>query len=107
MLDVYGTSCPPSRQRWISVAQTGRRTGGWIGGPSLRRMAAFASSALTGTVLAAFMLHLLATLAGRLDSVDAAGILAVLIGMAVVLVTLLPFTLLCARRAGEAWRGGA
>ncbi len=103
MLDVYGTSCPPPRQRWTRVA----RGDGRSDGHAVRRASGFLSPALTATALAAVMLHLLASLAAHLASADAASAVTVLLGMAAVLVTLLPFTLLCARRAGEALRRGA
>lgn len=103
MLDVYRTSWPPPRQRWIRLARSDARSDG----PAARRPSGFLSPALAATALAAVMLHLLASLAAHLASADAASAVTVLLGMAAVLVTLLPFTLLCARRAGEAWRRDA
>ncbi|MCW2237584.1 uncharacterized membrane protein YhaH (DUF805 family) [Azospirillum canadense] len=83
------------------------RSNGRSDGHAVRRTSGFLSPALTATALAAVMLHLLASLAAHLASADAASAVTVLLGMAAVLVTLLPFTLLCARRAGEALRRGA
>lgn len=58
---------------------------------------------LGASVLGALILHLLAGLMARLPASDALGALSVMVGMAVVLVTLLPFTLLSVRRAQRAW----
>jgi len=58
---------------------------------------------LGASVLGALILHLLAGLVAQLPVADAFGALSVLVGMAVVLVTLLPFALLSFRRAQRAW----
>lgn len=58
---------------------------------------------LAVSVLGALILHLLAGLVARLPASDVLGALSVMVGMAVVLVTLLPFTLLSLRRAQRAW----
>ena len=58
---------------------------------------------LATSVLGALILHLLAGLAARLPTSDALGALSVMAGMAMVLVTLLPFALLSVRRAHRAW----
>ena len=97
MLDVHATSFPP-QPRWTRHT----RTGGSIGAKAVRRCTGFVSSALTATVLAALILHLMTVLGGHLVSADAAGAVSVFIGMAAVLVILLPFTILCARRAQAA-----
>ncbi|PWC33113.1 hypothetical protein [Azospirillum sp. TSO35-2] len=81
----------------------GRGTDGATRVGSLGLLASFAAQVLAATVLAAVTLHLLAALAARLPSSDALGALSVMVGMTVVLVTLLPFTLLWVRRAQQAW----
>ena len=101
MLDVHATSYPP-RRRWARHSAAGSATGTVIGGGAVRRSLGFVSHALTATVLAALILHLMTVLGGRLASADAAGVVSVIVGMAAVLVILLPFTILCARRAQEA-----
>ncbi|WP_188259165.1 hypothetical protein [Azospirillum tabaci] len=58
-------------------------------------------------MLSALILHLLLTLAAHLGGADAAGVLTVAAGMAAVLAILLPFTLLCVRRALDALSAGA
>ena len=58
---------------------------------------------LATSVLGALILHLLAGLAARLPATDALGALSIMAGMAMVLVTLLPFALLSVRRAHRAW----
>lgn len=58
---------------------------------------------LGASVLGALILHLLAGLVARLPTSDALGAVSVMVGMAVVLVTLLPFALLSFRRAQRAW----
>ncbi|MDR6771112.1 hypothetical protein [Azospirillum sp. BE72] len=58
---------------------------------------------LAASVLGALILHLLAGLAARLPASDALGALSIMAGMAMVLVTLLPFALLSVRRAHRAW----
>jgi len=103
MLDVYGSSCRPRRQGW------GRKGWGqqeWTQSGNRRilgRLPSYVSPAFSGTALAALILHLLAELASRLTLSDPAGAVSVLVGMAAVLVILLPFTLLCAKRAHVAW----
>ncbi|NUB07539.1 hypothetical protein FW320_15320 [Azospirillum sp. Vi22] len=99
MLDVYGTSCPAARPRWSWRAATGE--------PRCRRVQGFAGPALTAVMLSALILHLLLTLAAHLGGADMAGVLAVAVGMAAVLVVLLPFALLCVRRAQEALAAGS
>ncbi len=101
MLDVHATSYPP-RRRWARHSVAESATGAANGARAVRRSLGFVSPALTATVLAALILHLMTVLGGLLASADAAGIVSVLIGMAAVLVILLPFTILCARRAQEA-----
>ncbi|MGY0709107.1 hypothetical protein [Azospirillum argentinense] len=99
MLDVYGTSCPAARPRWSWRAATGETRG--------RRVQGFAAPALAAVMLSALILHLLLTLATYLGGADMAGVLAVAVGMAAVLVVLLPFALLCVRRAQEALAAGS
>ncbi|MDQ2101572.1 hypothetical protein [Azospirillum isscasi] len=94
MLDVYGTSCPVARPRWPGRAATG--------GPRDRRLQGFAMPALGAAMLSALILHLLLTFASHLGGADVAGVLTVAVGMAAVLVILLPFALLCVRRAQDA-----
>jgi len=69
----------------------------------LGRLPSYVSSAFSATVLAALILHLLVELASRLTLSDPAGAISVLVGMAAVLVVLLPFAILCAKRAHVAW----
>ncbi|WP_162487972.1 hypothetical protein [Azospirillum lipoferum] len=66
-------------------------------------LAALASPLVAASVLGALILHLLAGLAARLPASDALGALSIMAGMALVLVTLLPFALLSVRRAHRAW----
>ncbi|WP_448207652.1 hypothetical protein [Azospirillum sp. sgz302134] len=98
MLDVYGSSYPPPRPRWkrplIDAGRAAARDAKSYG---------FFPHALSAAVLATLTLHLLARLASHLGASDAAGALSVFVGMATVLVTLTPFTVLCARRAHGAW----
>lgn len=109
MLDVHATSYPP-RRRWTRHTGAGAATGAAIGvaikAGAVRRSLGFVSPALTATVLAALILHLMTELGGRLASTDAGGVVSAVIGMAAVLVILLPFTILCARRAQEALSRG-
>lgn len=62
--------------------------------------------ALGAVMLSALILHLLLTLASHLGGADLAGALSVAVGMATVLVILLPFALLCIRRARSALADG-
>lgn len=94
MLDVYGTSCPAARPRWSWRAATGESQG--------RSRQGFAVPALAAASLSALILHLLLTLGAHLGGADAAGVLTVAAGMVAVLATLLPFALLCIRRALDA-----
>lgn len=66
-------------------------------------LAALVSPLVAASVLGALILHLLAGLAARLPASDALGALSIMAGMALVLVTLLPFALLSVRRAHRAW----
>ncbi|ANC91135.2 hypothetical protein A6A40_04025 [Azospirillum humicireducens] len=66
-------------------------------------LASLAGPLLTTSVLGALILHLLAGLAARLPASGPLGAMSVMAGMAVVLVTLLPFALLSVRRAHRAW----
>ncbi|WP_148294447.1 hypothetical protein [Azospirillum sp. B506] len=66
-------------------------------------LAAVVGPLLGASVLGALILHLLAGLVARLPTSDALGALSVMAGSAVVLITLLPFTLLSLRRAREVW----
>lgn len=103
MLDVYGTSCPAARPRWPWRTATGRprdRT------PRALSLTSVARPALAAVMLSALILHLLLTLASHLGGADMAGALTVAVGMAAVLVMLLPFALLCIRRAQDALSAG-
>lgn len=100
MLDVFGpeafeTSSRARRRFWAKPAVASRARKGCL--PS------YASPAFSATALTALILHLMVDLASRLTLSDPAGMLSALVGMAAVLVTLLPFALLCARRAHAAW----
>lgn len=97
MLDVYGTPChPPRRDRWTrSVFRSAHG--------QCSRTAAYLLPGLTAIVLTALMLHLFVELAFRLSFADPVGAMSVIVGMAAVLVILLPFTVLCAQRAHGAW----
>lgn len=100
MLDVYGTSCHPPRSRWTrTVARPAVRSSHDRRG----RVPAYLLPGLTAIVLVALMLHLLVELAFRLSLADPAGAVSVAVGMAAVLVILLPFAVLCAERAHGAW----
>ncbi|WP_449225342.1 hypothetical protein [Azospirillum argentinense] len=61
---------------------------------------------MAAATLSALILHLLLTLASHLGGADMAGALTVAAGMAVVLAILLPFALLCVRRALDALSAG-
>ena len=98
MLDVYGTSCPAVRPRWSWRAATG--------GPRCRRLQGFATPALGAAMLSALILDLLLTLASHLGGADLTVALTVAVGMAAVLAILLPFALLCIRRAQDALSAG-
>ncbi|WP_448189039.1 hypothetical protein [Azospirillum sp. sgz301742] len=90
MQDVFGTSCEPRSTRHPAMSGGPRRFG-------------YVAPTLAATVFAALILHLLAELASRLDAGDPAGAVAVLLGVAAVLVTLMPFAVLFALRARRAW----
>jgi len=99
MLDVYGPdsferSCRPGRQGWTRCDGNRRIMG---------RLPSYVSPAFSATALAALILHLLVELASRLTFSDPVGAVSVLVGMAAVLVVLLPFTILCVKRAHVAW----
>ncbi len=112
MLHVAGTSFPPLRSPPRSPPSTPPRSP-WLPPAattgSRRRLRPLLpgcfTPALSATVLTVFILHLLLDLASRLRLADLGGVLSILVGMAAVLVILLPFTLHCARRAQEAWSG--
>ncbi|WP_179134947.1 hypothetical protein [Azospirillum brasilense] len=70
-------------------------------------MQGFAVPALGALMLSALILHLLLTLAAHLGGADMAGVLAVALGMVAVLLVLLPFALLCVRRAQDALAAGS
>lgn len=74
-----------------------RRTG------AVSLLASLVGPLLATSVLGALILHLLAGLASRLPASDPLGAMSVMAGMAMVLVTLLPFALLSVRRAHRAW----
>jgi len=95
MQDLAGLACAPIRNRRVRAEPAAER----------RRVASFAGPALAATVAAALILHLLAELVSRLPAADPLGALSVLVGMVAVLVTLMPFTVLWARRAQRAWSG--
>ena len=88
---------------------------GWSGGDAAGKSAEATSRGFLGglpgvigpllgaSVLGALILHLMAGLVARLPASDALATLSVMVGMAVVLVTLLPFALLSVRRAQRAW----
>ena len=99
--NAFGMSCRPPRRRWTRQTPTQTPTQTSTGGRG--RLPAYVAPGLTATVLVALILHLLAELASRLTFGDPAGALSVAVGMAAVLVILLPFTALCARRAHLAW----
>lgn len=104
MLDVFGpdafepdafeTSSRSRRRSWAKPAAAKVRKG---------RLPSYASPAFSATALTALMLHLMVELVSRLTLSDPAAALSVLVGMAAVLVVLMPFTLLCAKRAHAAW----
>ncbi|MBP2226831.1 hypothetical protein J2847_000098 [Azospirillum agricola] len=95
MQNVAGMGCAPGRDR--------RPRAGATGGRHAVGAVAFAGPALAAVVAAALTLHLLAELVFRLPDADPLGVLSLLAGMAAVLVTLMPFTLLWACRAQRAW----
>lgn len=80
-----GSACPLKRRSW-------RRSRGYL------------SPAVGAALLALLILHLLVRLAARFTESDPVSALSVVVGMAAVLVMLLPFAVLCARRAQLAWR---
>lgn len=79
------------------AAKPPRQTG------AIALLTALAGPLLAASVLGALILHLLAGLAARLPASDALGALSIMAAMAMVLVTLLPFTVLSVRRAHRAW----
>lgn len=97
MQDVAGVACAPARARWTRTPPVAPRVA------RRRRVLSFAAPALAATVAAALLLHLLAELVRLMPAADPMGALSLLAGMAVVLVTLTPFTVLWARRAQHAW----
>lgn len=96
MQGVFGLPYQPPRNRTRSPALSGLRVAG-----------GFVASVLGAVVLAALTLHLLTQMAGHLSFQDPVGTLAAMGGMAVVLLLLLPFTALCARRAHSVWVRGS
>lgn len=94
MQDVFGMSCAPRAER---PAATG-------GAPRAGARFAYVGPMLAATVIAAFLLHLLVEFVVRVDPDDPMSVLSVLLGISVLLVTLLPFALLFAQRARQAWR---
>jgi len=90
MQDVFGMSCEPRSTRHPAS------------GGGCRRFAGVAPT-LAAALTAALILHLLADLASRFDAGDPAGAVSVLLGMAAVLGTLLPFVVLFALHARRAW----
>lgn len=104
MLDVFGPDAfEPDAFKMSSRSR--RRPWEKPAAGKLRRglLPSYASPAFSATALTALMLHLMAELASRLTLSDPVTALSVLVGMAAVLVLLLPFTLLCAKRAHAAW----
>ncbi|MBP2311195.1 hypothetical protein [Azospirillum soli] len=100
MLDVFGpeafeTSSRARRRRWVKPVGVSRAR--------KVRLPSYASPAFSATALTALILHLMVDLASRLTLSDPAGTLSALVGMGAVLVILLPFAVLCAKRAHAAW----
>lgn len=75
------------------------------GGRAVRRFA-YVAPTLAATVVAALILHLLVEFGALFDAGDPAGAVSVLLGVAAVLVSLLPFAVLFAVRACRAWQAG-
>lgn len=96
MQDVFGMSCEPRSTRYPASNHPALS-----GGP---RRFAYVAPTLAATVFAALILHLLVDLASRFDAGDPGGAVSVLLGVAAVLVTLMPFAVLFALRARRAWR---
>ncbi|MBY6261504.1 hypothetical protein EI613_06115 [Azospirillum sp. 412522] len=103
---VAGISYPAVRSGWVN----GEAAAGSVTGSAERPVRRFpgllpavVGPLLGASVLGALILHLLAGLMARLPASDALGALSVLVGMAVVLITLLPFAVLSVRRAQRAW----
>ncbi|WP_146255391.1 hypothetical protein [Azospirillum sp. TSA6c] len=92
----------PGRSGWVDGDAVAKPTEaparGLLGG-----LPAVVGPLLGASVLGALILHLMASLVAQLPAADALGALSVMVGMAVVLVTLLPFALLSFRRAQRAW----
>lgn len=92
----------PVRSGWVDGGAVAKSTEaparGFLGG-----LPAVVGPLLGASVLGALILHLMAGLIAQLPAADALGALSVMAGMAVVLVTLLPFALLSFRRAQRAW----
>lgn len=98
MQDVFGMSCDPRPARLPTAP-----------GGAVRRFArrfAYVVPTLAATVVTALILHLLVELGSRLDAGDPGGAVSVLLGVAAVLVTLLPFAVLFTARARRAWLAG-
>ncbi|WP_395458283.1 hypothetical protein ACHMW5_30415 [Azospirillum melinis] len=99
---VAGLPYPAVRSGWADgdavVKPTEAPARGLLGG-----LPAVVGPLLGASVLGALILHLMASLVAQLPAADALGALSVMVGMAVVLVTLLPFALLSFRRAQRAW----
>lgn len=91
MRDVFGMSCDPRPARTPAT-------------PGRFHRFAYVAPTLAATVFTALILHLLVELGSRFDAGDPVGMLSVLLGMAAVLVTLMPFAVLYALRARRAWR---
>lgn len=98
---VAGMPYPAVRSDWQKSG--GEATAGPRQAGAITLMTALVSPLLAASVLGALILHLLAGLAARLPASDALGALSIMAGMAMVLVTLLPFALLSVRRAHRAW----
>lgn len=94
MQDVFGMSCDPRPARHAATD----------GAPRAGARLSCVGPMLAATVIVALLLHLLVEFVLRIDPDDPMGVLSVLLGIAVVLVTLLPFALLFAQRARLAWR---
>lgn len=100
---VAGMPYPAGRSGWADEDAAAAGTVGRSRRGTLGLLPAVVGPLLAVSVLGALILHLLAGLVARLPASDMLGALSVMVGMAVVLVTLLPFTLLSVRRAQRAW----
>ncbi|WP_109151500.1 hypothetical protein [Azospirillum sp. TSO5] len=100
---VAGMPYPAGRSGWAAEDAATAGTAGRSRRGTLGLLPAVVGPLLAVSVLGALILHLLAGLVARLPASDALGALSVMVGMAVVLVTLLPFALLSVRRAQRAW----